>query len=194
MSLTIDGSTSSNSNSRRSGSNFLTNIKTIFTKRPIWVPIFILIVLLMIGTAFYVVIHDENSSRYKVNALVENFIDDFFLYSEGNAEIACQTIVLENSYDSCIAYYNDIYSKEFNDVYFQYEYEILNSKSDVVNVSVNITNVSSEGDNFNYSTIEFSLVKVLNQDRYYTYNNKDYMYRRDWTTEYEMLFQTLELK
>ncbi len=192
MGITIDGSANYGSSVNTSTQ---TKKKLPDNLHPVWTPLFLVGFLFFIGVFVYLIFFADDGSKTRQSHSINDFVEDFFLSETSYGSTACRSIDLTSSYDSCVAYYNDEFTNEYSGVSFEYTYEVISDKKGVLEVEVTLSNQTSDGGNFNYSKINFSLVKVENQDRYIGYNSYNgIIVKSAWHTDYEVLFQTLEFK
>ncbi len=121
------------------------------------------------------------------------FVEDFFLAGYENGSDACRSLNLTSSYNSCVVYYDNEFHPTYNNVDFDYSIEILYGMWQR-RASVTLKNTTSTNNNFNYTEIQFQLVQVYNQDRYYEYDSSEnQLIMKDNTSSFEVLFSTINL-
>ncbi len=156
MGILIDGNFETHDNEPRIG------------KFGVWPKIILTVIAVFLAIVVIVTVIRFDSKRFDAAkvAISDEFVKDFFLAGHERGEDACDSINLENSYDSCVAYYNDVFYQEYKDIDFEYTIKIYYGVHQS-RASIYLKNTSSSENNFNYSEIQFNIVYIKNQDRYY---------------------------
>ncbi len=182
MAIVIDG----NSNSATK--------KSIFRNMGAIPRILIALFLILVAILIFVFVVERSDRLYEkpFKQPATAFVDNFFLSGYENGEEACSSLNLTSSYESCVDYYDNEYYPNYKDVEFDYTINILYGRTQKI-ASIKMKNLSSSTDNFIYTEIQFQIVHVYNNDRYYEYDDSFGNYVIiDNTSSYEVLFSTIK--